>query len=89
MVFEVHGVELETTPVLLLRGDGLMYAARLLDLGLTAYARTGDEALAKLHRMYESWVRAIEAVGNVDRLIATGKVVGLHRLLDTQESETI
>ncbi len=61
------------TPQLLANAQTGMHAARILELGLTAYGKTADEAVRKVKRMCGASVRAHRAAGTlVDWLNRSG-----------------
>ncbi len=53
------------SPKMLANSKTGMHAARILELGLTAYGSTTDEALQKVKRMYASAVRAHRELGTL------------------------
>ncbi|MDP2661948.1 MAG: hypothetical protein Q8R28_14580 [Dehalococcoidia bacterium] len=54
------------SPKMLTNSKTGMHAARILELGLTAYSGTPDEALQKVKRMYASAVRAHRELGTLE-----------------------
>lgn len=53
-------------PRMLTNAQTGMYAARILELGLTAYGKTQDEAQRKVVRMYASSVQAHRELGTLE-----------------------
>jgi len=53
------------TPLLLTNAKTGMHAARILELGLTAYGQTAEEALRKVKRMFAASVKAHRELGTL------------------------